>query len=88
MSNNNIVVDPDKVKAILEAPSWTNAKELSQFLGQTRWHSRMLRYLADFATTLHAIVHRTLSQWTKVEEKAYMALKVMLSQALVIQPSN
>ena len=56
VSKNGIVVDPDKVKAILEAPSWTNAKELSQFLGQTRWHSRMLRYLADFATPLHVAV--------------------------------
>ena len=31
-----IVVNPDKVKAILEAPVLANAKALSQILGQIR----------------------------------------------------
>jgi hypothetical protein len=47
-------MDPDKVKAILEAPAPQNAKALSRFLGQIRWHSRMIRHLADFSTPLHA----------------------------------
>ena len=46
----------------------------------------MIRYLADFATPLHATVHQTPFQWTSTEEKAYDALKVMLTQATVIQP--
>ena len=59
VSEEGIAVDPDKVKAILEAPAPLNAKALSRFLGQIRWHSRMIRYLADVATPLHAAVHRT-----------------------------
>ena len=39
VSQEGIVVDPDKVKAIMEAPTPTNAKALSWFLGQIRWHS-------------------------------------------------
>ena len=42
-----IAVDPNKVKAILEAPAPANAKALSRFLGQIRWHSRMIRYLVE-----------------------------------------
>ena len=57
VSKDGIVVDPDKVKAILEAPAPTTAKALSRFIGQIRWHSRMLRYLADLATPLHTTVH-------------------------------
>ena len=39
---DGIAVDPDKVRAILEATAPSNAKALSQFLGQIRWHSRMI----------------------------------------------
>ena len=48
----------------------------------------MLRHLAEFVTPLHAAVHRTPFQWTETEEKAYDALKVMLSQAPVVQPPD
>ena len=48
----------------------------------------MLRYLADFTTPLHAVVHHVPFQWTQQEEKAYQALKVMLSEAPVVKPPN
>ena len=87
VSKDGIAVDPDKVKAILEAPAPTTGKALSRFLGQIRWHNQMLRYLADLSTPLHAVVHRTPFQWTELEDRAYHALKVMLSQAPVVQPA-
>ena len=59
VSKDGIVVDRDKVKAILDAPAPSIVKTLSRFLGQIWWHSRMLRYLADLATSLHAAVHQT-----------------------------
>ena len=79
VSKEGIMVDLDKVKEILQAPTPTNAKALSQFLGQIPWHSRMLRYLADFITPLHVVVHRLPFQWTEHEDKAYQVLKAMLS---------
>ena len=84
VSKDGIAVDPDKVKA----PAPSHAKALSRFLGQIRWHSRMIRHLADFATPLHAAVHRLPFQGAEPEEKAYQALKVMLSQAPVVQPPD
>ena len=50
-----IAVDPTKIMAIIEAKTPTNAKALSHFLGQICWHNHMLRYLAEFATPLHAV---------------------------------
>ena len=46
----------------------------------------MIRHLANFVTPLHATVHRLPFQWAEPKEKAYQALKVMLSQAPVVQP--
>ena len=84
MSKDGIAVDPSKIKAIIEAKTPSNAKALSRFLGQIYWHSCMLRSLADFATPLHATVHRTPYKWTATEDKAYEALKVMLTQAPIV----
>jgi hypothetical protein len=88
VSKEGIAMDPDKVKAILEAPAPHNAKALSRFLGQIRWHSQMIRHLADFATPLHAGGHREPFSWTEEEEKAFAALKLLLPRALVVQPPD
>ena len=88
VSKDGIAVDPDKVRAILEASAPNNAKDLTRFLGQIWWYNRMIRHLVDFATPLHAAVHPMPFQWAEPEEKAYQALKVMLSQAPVVQPPD
>ena len=77
-------MNPKKIAVIIEAKTPTTSKMLSHFLAQIRWHSRMLRYLADFATPLHPAVHRTPFKWMAIEEKAYEALKIMLTQAPVV----
>ena len=86
VSKEGIAVDPKKITTIIEAKTPTSAKTLNRFLGQIHWHSHMLRYLADFSTPLHAAVHRTPFKWTVIEEKAYDTLKIMLTQAPVVQP--
>jgi hypothetical protein len=47
----------------------------------------MIRHLADFATPLHAVVHREPFSWTE-EEKAFTALKLLLTRAPVVQPPD
>ena len=84
VSKEGIAVDLGKIDAIIKSPTPKNAKQLGRFLGQLCWHNLMLRHLADFATPLHAAVHRTPFRWTETEEKAYEALKIMLSQAPVV----
>ena len=86
VSNEGIAMDLRKIKAIIKAPTPKNTKALNRFLGQIRWHNWMLQYLADFATPLHASVHKTPFKWTEIEEDAYNALKIMLTQAPVVQP--
>ena len=86
VSKDGIAVDPGKIKAIVKAWAPSNTNALSRFLGKFCWHSRMLCYLADFATLLHVVVHCMPFKWTTTEDKVYEALKVMLTQAPVVQP--
>ena len=76
---DGIVVDPNKIKAIVEVKTSNNAKALSHFFGKIRWQSCMICYLADFATPLHAVMHCIAYKWMTTEDKAYKALKVMLT---------
>ena len=88
VSKKGIAMDPNKVKAILEVPTPTNAKALSKFLCQIRWHSRMICYLADFATPLHEVVNKNPFTWIEEEDMAFCSLKILWSQAPVVQPPD
>ena len=88
VSKEGIAVDQGKTNAIIKSPTAKNAKALGRFSGQLHWHSHMLQHLEDFGTPLHAVVHQTPFRWTEMEDKAYDALKIMLSQALVVQPPD
>ena len=79
-----MAVDPDKVRAILEAPAPINANGLSRFLGKIRWYSRMIRYLADVAIPLYTTLHKTPFQWTTIEQNAYDCLKRMLTKVPMV----
>jgi hypothetical protein len=48
----------------------------------------MIRHLVDFATPLHAAVHREPFSWIEEEEKAFAALKLLLTRAPVVQPPD
>ena len=68
-----IAVNPDKVRAILEAPKPTNSKALCWFLGQIRWHSRMIRYslMLSFLYTQRCIRYLFNGQaWNKTRTSA------------------
>ena len=88
VNQEGIAMDPGKVQAIMNAPAPSTTKALSRFLGQIRWHSRMLQHLADFATPLHAGVHRLPFQWSSIEQEAYQSLKLILSHAPIVQPPD
>jgi hypothetical protein len=45
----------------------------------------MIRHLADFATPLNAAVYKEPFSWIEEEEKAFAALKILLTRAPVVQ---
>ena len=83
-----ITIDPDKVKEIMDAPPLKNIKALNRFLGQIKWHSWMIWYLANVVTPLYAVVDKVPFQWTTGKEYANDCLKKMLSKTCVVQPPD
>ena len=81
VSKNGIVTTLGKMNVILESPASTNGKELSRFLGQICWHSRML-HTSYWAIPLHTSMH------LRKRKQHYKEMKVVLSLAPVVQPMD
>ena len=86
MSAEGIAVDPSKVEVIQLVLPPRNTKELLRFLGQVRWHGRMLRYLADVAVPLNNVLSLPKFEWSRECDKAFQTLKLMLAKAPIVQP--
>ena len=88
ISKEGITVHPGKVQDIMDAKAPRNTKELMRFFRQIRWHSRVLRFLADLATPLHVAIHATPFSWTQFEVLEIYKLLIILAKALVVQPPD
>ena len=81
ISKKVITMDLGKVKTIFDAPTPQNAKKLAIFHGQyggTIGHCDTM--------PLQTSMHWNQITWTEKENKAYMELKLLLSQALAVEP--
>ena len=88
VSADGIAVDPSKVEVIQLVLPPRNTKELLEFLGQVRWHGRMLRYLADVAMPLTNVLSLPKFEWSRECDKAFRTLKLMLAKAPIVHPQR
>ena len=62
-----------------------NLKQLSQFVGQVKWHGRHLRYLSDIMAPLTYLTKKDVELvWGQAQDKAFQILKKMLIVAPIV----
>ena len=61
ISKDGMSIDSDKIIAIQRATAPGNLKAAMRFIGQTKWHSRYLRYLADVCAPLSYLTKKDVS---------------------------
>lgn len=77
--------DPDKVRAINDAPRPHSVSELKSYLGLLAYYSKFLPDLATVLAPLYALLRRdTPWSWTKEREEAFLASKQLLTSAEVL----
>ena len=77
--------DPDKVRAVVEAPQPRCVSELKSFLGLLAYYSKFLPDLATVLAPLYALLRRdTPWSWSKKREEAFQAAKKLLTSADVL----
>lgn len=84
-SKNGLSADPEKVKAIKDAPPPTNVTELRSFLGMTNYVSRFIPTYSTITAPLRKLTKAGVAwEWTESQQNAFETLKRDLTSDLVV----
>ena len=82
---NGIEVDPEKVKAVSDAPAPTDKTGVRSFIGLAGYYRRFIRDFAHITVPLHALTSpKTPFGWTEEASEAFLRLKEALTTAPVL----
>jgi hypothetical protein len=89
ISEEGIIVDPEKVQAIREWPAPRNVAEVRSFMGLVGYYRR---FIAGFSKIAHSITSLQRKekkfQWTKECESSFQRLKQFLTSAPILKIAN
>ena len=84
VSDKGIAMDPAKVKAIVEWPELTNAREVLQFKGLVGFYKRFIKDFSKLAAPLSALTGDVPFRWGAAEKEAFEALKRAITTAPIL----
>jgi transposase InsO family protein len=80
-SQSGVKPDPEKVKAIRQAPAPSNVSEIRSFMGMVTFCARFIPNLATISAPLMKLTHKNANwNWSPTEEKAFQDIKSALSE--------
>lgn len=89
ISSNGLLINPDKVQAVLDYPEPKNIKQLMTFLGMTSFYSKFIPYYADIAEPLNYLKRKDIKYiWGKNQQAAFDKLKLKLTSPSVLKFPN
>ena len=82
VSRKGIEMSDDKIKAIMEAVSPTNADEVSSFLG----YKRFVAKLAELASPMYALTNKESTfSWDRSCQDGFQAIKAIISEKPILR---
>lgn len=85
MSEQGIVVDPEKVVAVKEGKQPTNPTEVRSFLGLAGYYRRFIKKFSLIVTPMTQLTRKNVKFiWTDDCEKAFQELKTRLTKAPIL----
>ena len=72
VSANEMSIQQEKIRVVLDWPMPTTKKELASFLGTVKYHSEFIPNYATLSHPLYKQLHlKTLFQWTHAEQSSF-----------------
>ncbi|GFW35656.1 retrovirus-related Pol polyprotein from transposon opus [Trichonephila clavipes] len=86
INKEGIKTDETKVRAIVEMKPPRNSKEMSKFLGMSKWYVKFIKNYADLCEPLYNL-KRKLKKfcWSIEAQKAFDAVKAVITKAPVLK---
>ena len=82
IDRNGIRTNPQKTKAVLDAPVPTNLKELQRFIGAINYYGKFIKDFATIAKPLFTLLQKNVEyHWSKEQQSSYELLKDCLVNA-------
>jgi hypothetical protein len=89
ISKYGININPKRVKAILYLPLPHNKKAMQSFFGKINFVKKFTSNFAEIVKPLQRMVHKYVRfKWNEEGKKSFNEIKVVISQALVLQSLN
>ncbi len=89
ISKEGIIIDPDKIQAILQVPHPRNIKELQAFLGKINFLRRFIPNLAELIRLLNNMLKKDSKvKWIIENKQAFEEIKKTLTQTPVLTSPN
>jgi ribonuclease HI len=89
ISKNGIVVNPERVQAILDWTPPKNVKQVRSFLGLASYRCRFVENFSKIAKPLTDLLHKGVKfEWTEKCQESFQTLKDKLTSAPVLAPPD
>jgi Reverse transcriptase (RNA-dependent DNA polymerase) len=81
ISGEGVMVDQEKVKAVLSWPDCKNVKEVRSFLGLAGFYRRFVEHFAQKAHALTELTKKKVKwEWGKEQKAAFEAIKLAINE--------
>ena len=85
VTEDGVETDPEKIKAVREWPTPTNAKQVRSFVGLASYYRRFVKGFSDIARPLHQVCEKNKTfSWSKACQDAFDKLKEVLTTTPVL----
>ena len=88
ISQNELRMDPEKVRGISEWPTPEKKRDVQSFLGFANFYRRFIEGFAKVAHPLHVLVGKKEWKWGDDQQKAFEHLKQLLTSAPILHIPN
>lgn len=88
VSDKGVEPEPSKIRAMVQWPTLTLAKELRAFLGLTRFYRKFIKNYASIAAPLSSLLCKDAFLWTLMSQIAFDQLKSTMTSAPVLALPN